>query len=87
MNSTVYRVYTIAFIVRTSVLYRGRRSETAEQLAGAGRGGHAASAETEEQEGGGTGRARRTTVAMGGVLGRLFKVKKLELVLVGIENS
>ena len=24
---------------------------------------------------------------MGGVLGRLFKVKKLELVLVGIENS
>ena len=55
--------------------------------AGAGRGGHAASAETEEQEGGGTGRARRTTVAMGGVLGRLFKVKKLELVLVGIENS
>jgi hypothetical protein len=43
--------------------------------------------ETEEQEGGGTGRARRTTVAMGGVLGRLFKVKKLELVLVGIENS
>ena len=48
---------------------------------------HAASAETEQQEGGGTGRARRTSVAMGGVLGRLFKVKKLELVLVGIENS